>query len=473
MPRGTLQHANRRRLTTSLACILLATGCTMGPDYVRPPVPEITNYREPFPQDESIANIPWWEVFSDTILVNLVETSLENNRDLRATLGRIDEARAAMGIVRSDLFPRIDYGGDGGISGNTAEDGTAWDGVAAISARYQLDLWGRIRRSNEAALMELLATEEAYRGLTITLVSEVASSYVLLLDIDNRLSIAEATLKTWEESLEVIRTRHDAGMVSEVDVNQAEIQVYEAQASVHAFDRLRGQTENAINLLLGLPPTPIARGYALGEQEWDPAIPAGLPSDLLTRRPDVVEAERRLHAQTARIGVAQALKFPQFNLLGDLGGIFDSAGNTGFFNLGAEFFGPLFNAGANQRQVEVEMARTEQLVNRYEQTILAAYREVNDAMIAVRTYRLEYGARALQTNAARNAAELSWVRYEGGLTSYLEVLDVQRSLFSSELKASEALQLELSSVVRLYVALGGGWVPEQNTTGAFGEALQD
>ena len=448
--------------------ILTVTGCTMGPDYVRPPVPEPRDYREEFPSGETVANVPWWEMFEDTVLINLIDTILENNRNLAISLARINAARAQLGIVRSDLFPRLDYFGDGGVSGNTEEDGTSWDATVGLSASWQVDLWGRFRRSNEAALQELLATEEAYRGLTITLVAEAANAYLLLCDLDNRYEISVQTVKAWEYSLEVIRTRFEAGMVSEVDVNQAEIQVFEAEVSVQTFDRLRAQTENALSVLLGVPPTAIERGLSLQAQELSPEIPVGLPSVLLKRRPDVLEAERRLHAQTARIGVAEALKFPQFNLLGNLGGAFNG-GETGFFDLGAEFFGPLFNAGKNQRQVDVQVALTEQFVNQYEQTILQAYREVSDAMVAVRTYRAEYESRSRQMAAAQNAAQLSWVRYEGGLTSYLEVLDLQRSLFTSQLKASETRQLEITSIVRLYAALGGGWVAEQDTIGVFGE----
>jgi len=460
-----------RRLFLMLVAITVV-GCTRGPDYVRPSVPDPQDYREEFPAGESVANVPWWEVFADTVLVHLVETSLTNNRDLRTTLARIDEGRAQLGIARSNLYPRVDYGADGGITGNTAEDGTPWDALAGVSAKYQVDLWGRIRRANEAALMELLATEEAYRSLTISLVAEVANSYLLLRDLDNRLDIAEQTFEAWKLSLDVIRTRFDAGVVSEVDVNQSEIQVFEAEATVQGFLRLRGQLENTLSVLLGAPPMSIERGLPLQEQIAHPDLPAGLPSELLERRPDILEAERRLHAQTARIGVAEALKFPQFNLLGSAGGTFNG-GNTGFFSLGAELFGPLFNAGANQRQVDVEIARTEQLLNQYEQVILSAFREVDDALIAVRTYRAEYEARNKQMRSAKSAAQLSWVRYEGGLTSYLEVLDVQRSLFSAQLKSSETRQLELTSIVRLYVSLGGGWVAAQDTMGVFGEKLQD
>lgn len=454
-----------------LACALVS-GCTMGPDYVRPPVPEPMDYREGFPPGESVANMPWWEMFGDTVLTNLIGTCLENNRNLHAALARIDVGRAQLGIVRADLFPRIDYFADGGVSGNTAEDGTSWDAAASLSMSYQLDLWGRIRRSNEAALQELLATEEAYRGLTISLVAEVSSAYMLLLDLDNRISISRQTLDARRASLDVIRARFNAGMVSEVDVNQAEIQVAEAEVSIHAFSRLYAQTENVLSVLLGVPPKNIEIGLPLAEQIAASSVPAGLPSGLLARRPDVIETERRLHAQTARIGVAEALKFPQFNLVGDLGAQFDG-GETGFFDLAGQLFGPLFNAGENQRRVDVEVARTKQLLSQYEQTILSAYREVNDALVAVNTYHAEYEARDRQLRAAENAAKLSWVRYEGGLTSYLEVLDLQRSLFSSQLSASETRQLELTSIVRLYAALGGGWVAAQDTMGVFKETITE
>jgi multidrug efflux system outer membrane protein len=449
--------------------LLGVVGCSMGPDYVRPPVPEPEAYREGIPVDTSIANTPWWELFGDTVLQDLIETALENNRDLRTSFARIDEARATLGIVRADLFPRVNYFADGSAGRTTADDGdVSYDATAVLSASYIVDLWGRVRRSNEAALQELLATEEAYRNVTIALVAAVANAYLLLRDLDNRIGISERTLESREQSLDVVRSRFHAGMVSEVDVNQAEILVYEAQASVQSFERLRAQTENSLSLLLGVPPMSIERGLPLTEQVFPPELPTGLPSALLDRRPDILVAERQLHAQTARIGVAKALRFPQLDLLADLGGVFNG-GNTGFLNLGAQIFGPLYNSGEFNRRVDVEVARTEQLLNQYEQTILTALREVDDALVAVRTYEVEYQARRRQVDSAANAAALSWVRYEGGLTSYLEVLDLERSLFSSQLTASLTLQLRLTSIVQLYQALGGGWVVEQDTLGVFGE----
>ncbi len=444
-----------------LALLVFVGGCTMGPDYVRPPTLEPVAFRSAA-ADTAIVNLPWWEMFEDPVLHDLIDTALAGNRDLRTSMARISESRARLGIVRADLYPRLNYSGSGGIDVSSATDGSDASGVVALDVSYQLDLWGRVRRSNEAAVQEMLATEEAYRNVTIGLVSQVARTYFLLQDLDNRLNISEQTVTTRQQTLGVVESRQKAGMVTEVDVNQAEIQVYEAEVSVQTFARLRAQTENALSVLLGQPPLDIERGVSLQDMPPLPEIPAGLPSVLLDRRPDILAAERRLHAQTARIGVAEALKFPQLNLTADLGAQFSDA-TTSFAGLGAQIFGPLFNAGENQRRVDVEVARTEQLLNTYEQTFLVALREVEDAMIASETYELELALRLKQLDSASNAAELSWVRYEGGLTSYLEVLDLQRSLFSSQLKASETMQLRLISLVQLYQALGGGWVAQQDS----------
>ena len=442
--------------------MLLVGGCTMGPDYERPEVPDPAAYRDSFPEGESVANTPWWELFQDTMLTELIDSALVNNRDLRASMASISEARAILGIVRSDLFPRVNYFGAANSSANTDDQEFVNDGTLGVEISWQVDLWGRIRRGVEAAEQELLATEEAYRGVTITLVATVASTYMLLLDMDNRLDISRKTLKAWRENQEVVEARFRAGMVSEVDVSQASIQVFDAEISVQLYERLRAQTENALSVLLGIPPTTIVRRDSLTPKIMPPGLPVGLPSELLQRRPDILEAERRLHAQTARIGVAEAARFPQFDLNADVGALF-AADTRGFVDLAATMFGPIFNSGQFQRQIDAEKARTEQLLNVYEQRILTALREVDDALVAVRTYHEEYESRKRQVAAAQKAAELSWVRYDGGMTSYLEVLDVQRSLFSSELRASETLQLRLTSLIQLYQALGGGWVAAQDT----------
>lgn len=481
---GLLDHFKKLRRENKLKrlkkkSILLAgltlfiTSCSVGPDFVKPTIDETEAYREEFfASDSSVVNLPWWEMFGDSVLQNLIIEALENNRDLRASMARIDEARAHLGIVRADLYPRVDYSGGASYDGTFGNGNSgSGSGSAAIGVSYEVDLWGRISRMNEASLQELLSTEEAYRGITIALVAEVANAYLLLRDIDNRLLVSEYTAEARRKSLDVIKAKYDAGIVAEVDVNQSEIQLADAEASVKNYERIRGQTENSISLLLSKPPMSIERGLLLKEQIFPPEIPTGLPSDLLVRRPDLLEAERKLHAQTARIGVAEALRYPQLTLSADLGAQFSNLTN-GFAGLGAQLFGPLFNSNANELRVDVEVARTKQLLHRYEQAFYSALREVEDAMIAANTYKDEYEIRKAQVVAAQNAADLSWVRYEGGMTSYLEVLDVQRSLFTAELKSSETLQKGLTSIVQLYKALGGGWVPEQDTSGYYDESVE-
>ena len=448
-----------------VACVALA-GCKMGPDYVQPPVPQPETYRHPAPSGESIANVAWWDLFQDPVLQDLIRVSLDENRDLRVALARIAEARAQAGFTKADLYPRVDIAAGADMQEARTSDGDnipARDVFLAADVFYEVDLWGKIRRSNEAAVQELLATEEAYRSVTITLVADVASLYLRLRDQDNRLDIAERTAETRRDYLEIIRVRYEAGMVPEVDLNQAEIQLYDAEASIEVARRARVQIENALSVLLGHTPESIQRGLSLSEQAFPPEIPVGLPSELVQRRPDILQAERQLAAQTARIGVAEALKWPSLSLTGTAGvsgDLTDGGLTSGFLGLGASLLGPLFNAGKNQRRVEIEVARTEQLLNTYEQAILTAFREVEDAIVATYTYQAEYEARRGQVASARNAADLAWVRYNGGLTSYLEVLDLQRSQFSAELAASQTLQLQLASVVELYKALGGGWPVE-------------
>jgi multidrug efflux system outer membrane protein len=266
----------------ALAFLALAlTGCTVGPDYSRPLVPEPGTYREPVGAVESIANTPWWEVFEEPVLQDLIDASLRNNRDLRAAVARVDEAAAVLGIVRADLYPRVFYGGDATVSGTTARDGdVSGEGTLFVSAGWQIDLWGRFRRANEAALQELLATEESYRGVTLSLTASVASTYLLLRDLDTRLLISERTVEVRRNNLDIIQARFDGGSVPEIDLNQAQIQLAEAEASVQVFGRVQRQTENALRLLLGEPPGTIARGRPLHEQSMPPEVPAaGLPSE--------------------------------------------------------------------------------------------------------------------------------------------------------------------------------------------------
>ncbi len=442
-------------LTLFLLVSLLS--CKVGEDYVKPELDSHESFRADFQKDSSIVNMPWWELFQDTTLQNIVKTTLENNLDLKTSALRIQEAGLKMGVVRSNLYPRIDYSGGAVYSMENGSSSGSFN--PAVSLSYEIDLWGKFKRLNESALQEYLATEQAYQSITISLIASVASNYLLLRDLDNRIIISEQMADSWRKYLKIMTSRYKSGLVSRVNVNQAEIQLYEALAAVKTNERLRSQTENSISILMGLAPQNIRRGMALNEQVFPPDLPSGIPSDLLYRRPDILQAESQLHAQFERIGVAETLRYPSIILSANLGAQLASS-SFGFASLGAQLLGPIFNAEANKNRVEIEKNRTEQLLNSYEQTFLVALVEVEDAMIAVEKYKEEYEIRLTQMKSANTAVKLSWTRFNNGLTNYLEVLDLQRSQFDSNIKASQALQLQLTSTVKLYKALGGGWNPQ-------------
>jgi len=448
----------RKLIVYSLFLALFVSSCSVGPNFTQPVVEAPENYRMDYPSETSMVNMPWWELFQDTVLQNIIYITLENNRDLKVTALRMQEVELQMGIVRSNLYPQIDYAGAAALNATT--DGVSAEFNPSVDLSYEIDLWGKFKRLNEAALQEYLASEEAYRAITIALISSAATNYLVLRDIDNRIIISERMAETWKSNLAIVKSKNKAGLVSGVNVDQAEIQVYEALASIAVNERLRSQTENSLSIVMGLPPQIIPRGVELENQVFPPEFPVGIPSELLSRRPDIQRAERKLRAQSERIGVAEALRYPSLTLSLDMGAQIASS-PLGFASLGAQLFGPIYNAKANKRRVEVEMNRTEQLLNTYEQTFLLALGEVENAMIAVEKYRQVYEIRTKQMESASSAVELSWIRYESGLTGYLEILDLQRSQFSSYLQASLALQNQLSSTINLYKALGGGWTPPQ------------
>lgn len=444
----------------SMLSLLFISSCKVGPNYVAPEVVSPHSYRVDFPSDDSIANMPWWEMFKDTVLQNIIKTTLSNNRDLRVAGLRIQESELQMGIVRSNLYPNLGYAVNQHFVATT--DGREDFTYPTVSLSWEADLWGKFKRMNEAALQEYLATEQGYRSLTTELIAIVASDYLFLRDIDNRIAISEKMAEAWQSNLDIVNSRKKAGLVSGVNVEQAEIQLNEALISIKVNERLRTQTENSISMLMGLPPQNIPRGKELQNQLFPPQLPVGIPSEILSRRPDVLQVENSLKAQSERIGVAEALRYPSLVLSADMGSQILTV-LPAIATLSAQLTGPLFNFKANKRRVEVEKNRTEQVLNEYEQTYLNALREVEDAMIAVVKYQQEYELRMRQMKSADIAVKLSWIRYKSGLTGYLEVLDLQRSQFNSYLEASKSLQLQLSSTVQLYKALGGGWLPSQDT----------
>ena len=447
----------------------------MAPDYERPEIESPEAYTQPTGTADSIANLKWWELYDDERLRALIELALEQNNNLAIAVARIEEARAQYGFVRADLYPRVDaqFGASRGDSIGQlipgANIGITENYVLAGSVAWEVDLFGKLRRSTEAARAELLATEEARRAVMITLIADVASGYLLLRDLDTRYEIAKRTLKTREESTRLVQARFDKGTVPLLDVNQAQIEEADAVAQMYTLERDVIQVENLLNVLVGQNPGSILRRRTKPMELSPPLVPAGLPSELLERRPDVRQAEQQLAAQTARIGVAEALRFPSLTLTGalgaastDLSDLLDS--DSKIWDISGNIFAPIFNAGQNKRRVEVEKARTEQLLNQYELTILQAFREVEDALAEIRTAYAETLARQGQVKAARSASTLSRARYDGGVTSYLEVLESDRSLFRAELSESAIRRQQLVGLVDLYKALGGGWPKEQEET---------
>jgi len=452
---------------------LFLLACAMGPNYSRPDIPTSDSFRmAEEPKDlPSLANMPWWELYQDEELQRLIRIALEENKDLKRAVASIDEFQARLFTARMDFAPQLSATGNFPVArqGGFAVPGfpNPFNHYGQGSLAWELDIWGRIRRANEAGLADLLAREENRRAVTLQIVGGVAQAYFDLRQFDMQLEIAKRTLLAWEESVRIGQARLRQGMINKLDVDQFEAERENAAARIAELKRHMIQKENELSVLLGRNPSQIARGRSLTEQIMPPVVPAGLPSELLQRRPDVVQAEQQLVAATARIGVAKAERFPKLSLTGILGVASPQLTDLGSpgtdFGILAPFVtGPLLNAqtlGFQQRAAE---AQAKQAVAQYEQTILVAFREVEDALVGVSTAREQAAAQERQVKALQSALHLANVRYKGGLANYLEVLIAQRSLFVTELALADTHRLHLVSVVQLYKALGGGWSPEMD-----------
>ena len=459
----------------AVLAVLLCIACTMGPNYKRPSsTPVETRWRDTSQtsRDSSYANVPWWGVLGDTTLQTLVRSALKENRDLYIALARVNEARALLGIQRFESYPQINVGAGvrrslGADSLVTGNDGRhiLWLG-AAVS--WEVDLWGRLRRLNESAMANLLATEEERRAVIMTVISEVARAYLEMSDFDNRVAIADAQLSNRRQSLQLAQARFRGGLTSELDVRQGENALALAEGERASALRQRDQKENELSVLLGRSPGAIPRGLPLVQQRFPNTIPAGLPSALLERRPDVKRAEEQLRSVNARIGAALAAMFPTVSLTAsggtvssDLDGLFTTG--TGFARIAANLFQPILNVDRNKHHVEAERARTEAAVGVYENTVLNAFREVEDGLVAVQRLREEAEAAGRAAAAARRSVALAGLRYEGGVDNYLNLLDAQRAELDAELHESELQRQHRVAVVQLYQALGGGWDPVTDT----------
>jgi len=468
-----------RPVGRALFAAMLLTACTvMGPNYERPPttpVPKGWRDTAEVLRDSSYANVPWWEVFHDSTLKALIKEALRENRDIHIALARVNEARALLGIQRIEALPQVDLlasarkanGADSLITPN----GSRSLFFIELNLNWELDLWGRLRRLTESAQASLLASEQGRRGAIITVVSDVARAYLELRDLDAQAAITESVIATRERSLGIARARFRGGLTSELDVREAENALSDAQGTLYRILRERTQKENAISVLLGHTPEAIPRGLPLSEQRFPSVVPAGLPCQLLLRRPDIQQAEEELRAANARIGAAIAALFPTVSLTGATGtvskevsGLFKPG--SYFWHLNANVAQPIINKDRNRQQVEAERARTEQAVGRYERTVLVAFQEVEDGLVAVKRLREETAAAADAVTAARRMVNLARLRYEGGVDSYTTVLITQRTELDAELHHSEVLRQHKVAVVQLYKALGGGWDPRTDSLAA-------
>jgi multidrug efflux system outer membrane protein len=460
-----------RRWLIANASLLLLTGCTVGPNYKRPTIAAPDAYRglapDAAPQTTaSFADEKWWTVFEDQQLQALIHKALAQNYDVRIAAARVLQAQAALGITRADQFPSI-YGGASAtnlripLTKNLPAINTSANQVN-LSLAWELDFWGRYRRATESARASLLATEWGHKAVIWSLVSNVASAYFQLLELDAEMDISRRTLDSRKESLRLVDIRERGGRTSLVDVRQSEQLVYTAAANIPDLERRIEQQENFISILLGDNPEPITRGKTLVENHFPPTVPAGLPSSLLERRPDLQSAEQQLVAANAQIGVAKAAYFPAITLTAVAG--YQSAaltslftGPAGFWNFGGQLAQPIFTAGKLRSNVRLTEAQQQEALLFYQKSIQQAFREVSDSLIGYRKTQEFREQQDLLTVAAQDTVRLANVRYEGGTTSYLEVLDSDTRYFNAQITLAQAQLGERLALVQLYNALGGGW----------------
>jgi len=460
-----------KRHALAAITFLALTGCAVGPNYKRPAVTTPDTYRglapEAGPQTAaSIGDEKWWTVFQDQQLQQLIREALAQNYDVRIAAARILQAQALLGITRADQFPTI---AGGAAASNQRFPRTkvtpateTSSNVVNLSLFWELDFWGKFRRATEAARANLLATEWGQRAVISSLVSNVATAYFQLLELDMEMEISTRTLSSRKESLRLVEVRAKGGATSLMDVRQSEQLVYTAAAEIPDLERRIEQQENFISILLGRNPSSITRGKPLIETTLLPNLPAGLPSSLIERRPDIQSAEQQLVAANARIGVAKAAYFPQITLTADAG--YQSSaltnlftGPAGFWNFGGQLAQPIFTGGRIRSNVRLTEAQKQEAVLFYQQSIQQAFREVSDSLVAYRKNQDFRAQQQLLSNAAEDAVRLANMRYRGGVTSYLEVLDSDTRFFDAQLGLAQAQLNERLALVQVYNALGGGW----------------
>ncbi len=456
-------------LLTSI--VVYFSGCAAGPDFQRPEYAGTNTFRFDTitSASDTIVNLKWWELFDDPVLDTLIKQALANNKDVMIAAARIEAARANLGLTKAEQWPSFGYSanaGGGNFGGGQLMNSTASSFNAYPEMYWEIGFWGKYRRMNESARASLLASEYGMRTVQVGLISAVASTYFSLLEYQKKLEISQQTYASRDSGMAIIKARFDYGIVAEIDYNQSQIQTAISAASIPMYQRAVAQTENALSILLGTHPGSIMTGKPLLDQELPPDIPGGLPSQLLLRRPDVLQAEALYAAQNAKIGVAQAMRWPSLNVTGLLGYATNdllafNAGGLAWAAAGS-LTGPIFQFGKNKRRVEIEKHNTEAALLEYQNVTLKAFKEVEDALIAIKTYKEQLTAAKIRNDAAINAQMLSSERYDKGQTSYLEVLESERQSFDAQLAYAQTRRELLDAYIALYKALGGGWLsPEE------------
>jgi outer membrane protein, multidrug efflux system len=453
-----------------LVAVALA-GCAVGPDYTKPTVDVPQSFRFEDEEARDLANTAWWEQFNDPVLNELIQIALQENKDVKVAAARIEQFVGQYMTTRAALFPQIGIGATGGMERITEEGFTSFPSGTKnpndfwevfLNGNWELDIWGKIRRATEATRAEILSSEEGRRAVILSLVASVASTYIDLRDADMEWEISKKTAEAYKESLRIFELRFKEGFSSAVEVNMIKAEYELALSRISYYQKTIPQIENALSILLGRNPGPIPRGKTLDGIAL-PIVPSGLPSDLLEQRPDIRQAEQNLIAANARIGVAKSLYYPSISLTGIFG--FSSTDLSKLFTSSAQAWtwaipvtAPIFTAGAIAGQVKGSEAFHQELLIRYQQTIQTAFREVDDSLVDQKETKDQLAAQGRQVEALKEYARLAQVRFDNGYTSYLEVLDANRSLFDAELSHAQTNATLLRSFVNLYKAMGGGWV---------------
>lgn len=456
----------RPRLLALAVFTAAGFGCTVGGEYVKPVVDTPAQWRVEPLQSAQTADTRWWEQFQDPVLDRLVESVIASNREIVAAVARVDQFSGQLQVARSQLFPQVTYGTDAS-RGMAAATGTGADRFhtiyqGALGAQWQLDLFGRVRQLSRAAQARVLASEEARRGVVMTATAGVVSAYIALRTLDRQLEIARDSERNYGRTLGIFELRHKGGVVSGVELEQVRSQYLQARAAIPSLERQVAAAEGLITLLAGASPGPVTRGRGIDDLVL-PAIPAGLPSSLLERRPDVRQAEQNLRAANASVGAARALHYPQISLTGMLGTASAAlssllSGPAATASLALGISGPIFSAGAIAGQVASAEAAEREALAGYQQIVLNALRETNDALTGAVKARRQAVDEARRVDSLREYARLSHLRFENGYAGYSDVLYAQNTLFAAELAAAGTLGDQFAQVVGVYKAMGGGWI---------------